>query len=104
MASLLSPLQLGFGITKGAEAVVHAARSYLADIKSGKVLLKLDFQNAFNSVQRDKMLHSVLEKAPSVFLIAFCAYSSPSFLFYGKNPIYTSEGVQQGDPPRASVI
>ena len=69
MASLLSPLQLGFGITKGAEAAVHAARLYLADIEFGKVLLKLDFQNE----RRDKMLHSV---APSI--VAPGAKGSPT--------------------------
>ena len=74
MGSLLSPLQLGFGVPRGIEAAVHAARDYLSSMDRGNVLLKLDFQNAFNSLRRDKMLNAVLQKAPSVFPLAHCTY------------------------------
>jgi hypothetical protein len=49
---LLSPLQLGFGIPMGAEAVVHAARSYLYNLEHGSILLKLDYKNAFKQHQK----------------------------------------------------
>ena len=98
MGELLFPLQLGYGTPLGAEAVVHAARSYLAGLESGYLMCKLDFSNAFNCVRRDKMLLAVLSKAPHVFPLAFAAYSRPSFLYYGSSTIFSSEGVQQGDP------
>ena len=41
--SLLFPLQLGFGTRMGAEAAVHAARSFLMDMASNHLLLKVDF-------------------------------------------------------------
>ena len=50
MATLLSPRQLGYGVRGGAEVAVHAARKYLQSLPGGHVLLKLDFQNAFNSI------------------------------------------------------
>ena len=81
MATLLSPRQLGYGVTKGAEAAVHAARFYLRNIGSNKVLLKLDFSNAFNSIRRDKMLEAVQRLAPSIYPFVHSVYSSPSFLF-----------------------
>ena len=56
MASILSPRQLGYGVSKGAEAAVHAARLYINNLGSNKAVLKLDFINAFNSICRDKML------------------------------------------------
>ena len=61
-------------------------------------MIKLDFRNAFNSIRRDKMLHSVTTKAPELLPLAHCAYRHPSLLFFGKYSITSAEGVQQGDP------
>ena len=53
----------------GAESAVHAARWYLNNLHPGHAMLKLDFCNAFNSIQRDRMLNlfwnSVLPFIPS---------------------------------------
>ena len=98
MASLLSPRQLGYGVSKGAEAAVHAARFYLKNIGSNKVFLKLDFRNAFNSIHRDRMLEAVHHLAPSIYSFVHSVYSSSSSLFWSDKIIQSSEGVQQGDP------
>eukprot|EP00731_Ephydatia_muelleri_P031243 Em0022g757a len=82
MATLLSPRQLGYGVSQGAEAAVYAARFYLRKIGSSKVLLKLDFRNAFNSIRRDKMLEAVQRLAPSIYPFVHSVYSSPSSLFW----------------------
>eukprot|EP00731_Ephydatia_muelleri_P021279 Em0013g1006a len=97
MASLLSPRQLGYGVSKGAEAAVHAARFYFKNIGSNKVFLKLDFRNAFNSIRRDRMLEAVHHLAPSIYSFVHSVYSSSS-LFWSDKIILSSEGVQQGDP------
>ena len=59
------PNQMGVGTPNGCEAVVHVVRTYVesADIQD-EVLLKIDFCNAFNSVQRDVVLKLVKEKLP----------------------------------------
>ena len=98
LGSLLSPKQLGFGTPLGAEAIVHAARFFLSGMDEGKLMVKLDFQNAFNCIRRDLMLQRTLEKAPTVFPLAFTSYSQPSLLFFGNYSINSCEGVQQGDP------
>ena len=98
MGSLLFPHQLGFGTALGAEAAVHAARSYLSNLHDGHVIIKLDFRNAFNSIRRDLMLHSVLAKAPELLPLAYCSYHHSSLLFFGEFTIPSAEGVQQGDP------
>ena len=54
---------LGFGTALGAEAAVHAVRAFLSNLEDGHLIIKFDFRNAFNSIRRDKMLHSVLLKA-----------------------------------------
>jgi hypothetical protein len=87
LGSLLSPIQLGFGVPRGIEAAVHAAREYLSSLESGSLMFKLDFRNAFNTVRRDKMLQAVLEKVPSVFPLAHCAYSTHSYLYHGQKGV-----------------
>ena len=98
MGSLLAPNQLGFGTSRGCEAVVHAARAYLSEMGKERLLLKLDFSNAFNSIRRDKMLITVQEICPSIFPFVHSAYAQPTNLYFGGHIIPSAEGVQQGDP------
>ena len=43
IAALVSPRQLGYRVKGGAEATVHAVRTYLQDLPSGHGLLKLEY-------------------------------------------------------------
>ena len=98
MATLLAPKQLGYGVKSGVEAAIHSACLFLNNISPLKALVKLDFENAFNSLRRDKMLSSVGELAPDILPFVHSAYSSPSSLYCGNDILQSSEGVQQGDP------
>ena len=98
LSSLLAPFQLGFGVSNGAESAAHAARLYLNNLPSEHLLLKLNFENAFNSLSRNKMFWAVHDIAPQVLPLVLSAYSSPSSLFFGDFVIDSCEGVQQGDP------
>ena len=75
----LAPRQLGFGTLLGCEAAVHVARCYLESMSpsSYKLMLKLDFRNAFNSLRRDKMLISVSELAPTFYQYVLSSYEKP---------------------------
>ena len=81
----------------GVEAAVHAARAYLCHIQPGQLILKVDFQNAFNCIGRDKLLQSVLGEVLRLYHLVYTACSNPSFLFFGSHIIESAEGVQQGD-------
>ena len=83
MTELLAPMQLGYGVTRGAEAAVHAARRFLQNLQQDQLLLKLDFRNAFNSLRRDKMLRAVGDLVPTLLPFVHSAYSSSSSLFLG---------------------
>lgn len=98
LTSYLSPRQLGVGIPGGCEAAVHAVRRMLQSLPDDHVVAKLDFSNAFNTLQRAHMLRGVKDRLPSLYSYCHSAYSQPSFLFYGSNVIMSSEGTQQGDP------
>jgi hypothetical protein len=55
--SYLSPHQLGVATKLRCEAAIHTTRTFVNnDQNRGKVLLKLDLKNAFNSVERDCIL------------------------------------------------
>ena len=49
----LAPLQVGFSVRLGAEAVVHATSSYLQILQPCHIIIKLDFKNALKSIHRD---------------------------------------------------
>ena len=93
------PSQLGVGTPKGCEAAVHSLRSYLENqATENKVLLKIDFRNAFNSIRRDMILPIVQRKIPSIYNYVYQNYANESDLFFGDSLIKSQEGVQQGDP------
>ena len=52
------------------EAAVPAAWLFLQDLDSLKVVVKLDFRNAFKAIYRDKMLVAVLEQSRELY--PFC--------------------------------
>ena len=80
------------------EAAVHATRSFLSSLAVGRAVVKLDFQNAFNSIHRHKMLEATGDLAPEMFLFVHYSYFSPSHLLWDDMLIFSAEGVQQGDP------
>ena len=60
--------------------------------------LKLDFANAFNTVNRQAFITEVRNRFPSLApWVEFC-YSSPSQLVFGSHIISSETGVQRGDP------
>lgn len=97
--SKLRPKQIGVATKGGCEAAVHSVRTYLSHHEnSNKVLVKVDLRNAFNSVERDDLLHSILQFTPNIFKFFYQCYHKPSILFFGDYRIASQVGVQQGDP------
>ncbi|XP_055337134.1 uncharacterized protein LOC129587422 [Paramacrobiotus metropolitanus] len=98
---LFTPTQVGCGTRGGAEAAVHAARSFICEEHDGlRVLFKIDYRNAFNTVRRDVILQSVLEHFPEYYSFVLSAYGAPFVLSCsGSDEDLTSAtGIQQGDP------
>ena len=97
---LLAPLQVGVAVPLGGEAAVHTARQwmYRRGGHATDVFLKVDFHNAFNTVDRAALLRQVRLHLPGLAPWAEWCYSCHSrLLFHGD--VFTSEaGVQQGDP------
>jgi hypothetical protein len=65
--SYLSPHQLGVATKLGCQVAIHTTRTFVNnDQNRGKVLLKLDFKNEFNSVERDCILKCPMAYPTSV--------------------------------------
>ncbi len=97
----LTPLQVGVGVPAGCEAIVHAVNSLLEDPNihpGGKWTLLLDFRNAFNSVNREKMFEEVRARIPSLSAWLECCYGAQPLLHFDNHTILSCSGVQQGDP------
>ena len=55
----LQPIQLGVGVSGGAEAAIHARRRYPTQKPTTHIIVKLDFVNTFNSLRSDLIMDSV---------------------------------------------
>ena len=99
-ATLFRPHQLGVGTPKGAEIAVHALRRYIeGNSNESKLVLKIDFKNAFNCIRRDQILKKVKEQVPMLYPMVWQSYATVSNLYFnGDTIIQSREGVQQGDP------
>ena len=62
------------------------------------LFLKIDFENAFNSVRRDRLLRAVQSELTGLYPFIYQCYFKPSCLFFDGSPLLSAEGVQQGDP------
>ena len=91
--------QVGVGVKGGAEKAVHTVRAWMQrnSSSSQKVLVKLDFANAFNCVSRHA-LREVAAKFPGLARFATWCYQMPSSLRFGSFTLESQTGVQQGDP------
>ena len=91
----------GVGCSWGVEAVAHSLRDVLLEQKhfSDLALLKIDFKNAFNMLDRETFVRAASSMFPGLERWSWWCYSQPPLLIYDHAREFTSEcGVQQGDP------
>ena len=82
--------QVGVGTKRGAELASHVFHCLIESLlHEENVILKIDFENACNSINRHFNLEKTFEVHPEVYKYSNSAYSQPSFLFYGDSVIKT---------------
>lgn len=96
----LEPHQVGVGTRGGGEAVVHAAQALVLahGQDSTLALLKVDFRNAFNRIDRTTFFHEVRIRCPSISAWVEACYGGRNPLLFGAARLEAQAGVQQGDP------
>ena len=99
---LLDSAQVGVAVAGGADAMCYAARRlsrlWLRDRPRNKCFVKVDMRNAFNCIDRSKMLGIIKARIPSLYPYAVAAYGDNTTLMFGSHAIRSCSGVQQGDP------
>ena len=88
------------GCPGGVEVVAHSLRDTLRKHKdSDLALLKIDFKNAFNLLERDTFVKASSARFPAMEKWTRWCYESPPLLIYNHECLfYSACGVQQGDP------
>ena len=91
-------LQVCACLKAGAEAAIRAMYDIYNDEHSEAVLL-VDAENAFNSINRNVMIHNISVVCPTISTYVSNCYQSAARLFViGRKEILTKEGTTQGDP------
>ena len=93
---IFRPVQLGVGTPGGCEAAVHSARRFPETIPNDRVVVKLDFSNAFNYLHRSDMLKSIADRIPELHFTATLLMQIRHYCI-SQYIIMTQENTQQGD-------
>ena len=93
----LLPHQMGVGVPNAAEIIAHAARAWAAGARADESLIMVDFANAFNTLDRQKMLEAIAVEAPVFLPYANYCYGAETPLRGKDFQLWSSEGTQQGD-------
>ena len=94
------PQQIGVGQPMGTEIGLETARQWCSRncTNATSVMVKVDFSNAFNCVNRQAFLEQCRHHFPGLSRWAEWCYIHPSNLYFGTHLIASGRGVQQGDP------
>ena len=93
----LQPIQVGIGVSGGAEVAVHVMQRLVSNMPDDHVLVKLDFLNAYNSVRRDTVRESVADKMAELYRFTHASLACSPNLIYNTYTIESAEKSQQGD-------
>ena len=99
-AGFLLPQQVSLALAAGTEVLIHGFRDALKahGLDPGKVLLRVDAKNSFNSILRAAFLRLVILHTPSAAQLVHALYGAQPFLTVGGQLLRSAEGTQQGDP------
>jgi hypothetical protein len=102
ISEVFKGMNYGVGCPGGVEVVAHSLRDTLERLSvpgSTKGLLKIDFKNAFNLVERNAIIDSTSRLFPGLSRWTAWCYEQPTLLLYGHEwQIASDGGAQQGDP------
>ena len=98
MFKTVGNLQMCAGQHAGAEAAIHAMRE-LCNGKECEAVLLVDASNAFNTSNREVMMHNIGILCPTLTTFVQNTYRQPVHLILSDGSTITSEeGTTQGDP------
>jgi len=96
----LGKQQAGVACPAGAESIIHLTREVVERKWTDPdfVILKVDFANAFNAIDRTALLEQTQEQFPELLPWVQWCYGDSPLLIHPTGNIRSCVGVQQGDP------
>ncbi len=93
--SYFPPLQLGVACPLGIDAAIHTCREWCRrNAHNGtRGLIKLDFKNAFNCIDRAQFMQQTLANFPQLSRWVHWTYANETNLFFGEEIIKSQTGV-----------
>jgi hypothetical protein len=94
----LAPRHLGLGKSSGVANAVIRAKLWAKNLGQDFVLIKVDFKNAYNTINRRKVMDAVKVRCSEMAGWAAFGLGSTAVLGAGGQTVLCTSGVQQGDP------
>ena len=96
---LLPGRQVGVAVDGGLEAATMVVADYVKrNLGKNKVIVLVDYENAFNSIHRSTFLAATRKYLPTISPWIEWCYGRPTSLLHGDDLIQSQRGAQQGDP------
>ena len=94
-----APIQVCAGLQSGVKAAIHAMRKIFQDPECMAVLLVVDANNAFNSLNRNVALHKLKYTCPEFYKYVANTYREPTNLYVSNSSetIISQECTTQSD-------
>jgi hypothetical protein len=92
--------QFGVGFPGGCEAIIHSTNRFVASHQNSPnlTLATLDFSNAFNTIERSLVFDIVSKEFPYLSSWISFSYGCKGSLYFNKQVLFSTAGIQQGDP------
>ena len=78
-AESLRPLQLGVSVPGATEAIIFKVREWMRTTPADHAFMTLDFENAYNTLDRSTMLEEIAHRCPQFLPYAVFCYGEPPF-------------------------
>ena len=105
-AAFFTPLQFGVACPGGTEKVTHRLRQTIEKHwhHNDFVVFKVDMSNAFNTIDRNLIMHQCKEHFPELLAWAKFCYGDHPKLWHILGSLSSQHGVQQRDPLGPTVL
>ena len=90
-------MQVGVDVPNATETVARKVRLWTRQDGADEMVMQIDLKNAFNSIDRSKMLAEIKARTPLLYPYAAVCYSDNNLIFGSGYELESSRGVQQGD-------
>jgi hypothetical protein len=89
--------QFGTAIKNGQDSLVHTIDTLMHHSDKQRICLKIDFKNAFNSINRTKAINRTVRAFPSTHRFLAWLYQFGALIYMGANSLEGEEGLFQGE-------